>query len=133
MIYLDNGATTKVAEEVVKRMNEVMLDSYGNPSSLHSLGQEAHSLIEETRELVAKELNANAEEIIFTSGGSEANNLALNLLEKGDHFITSKIEHHSIEVTVKELEKKGIEVTLLKVDEEGNIDLDMLKNNIKKN
>jgi|APSaa5957512622_1039677.scaffolds.fasta_scaffold00014_28 cysteine desulfurase len=133
MIYLDNGATTQVATEVVKEMDEVMLNDYGNPSSLHSLGRKAKELIEEVREKIAKEINATADEIIFTSGGSEANNLALNVLESGDHLITTKIEHHSIEVTLKELEKKGIEVSQLNVDAEGVIDLEELKKSFKQN
>ncbi len=133
MIYLDNGATTQVDSSVVEIMKQVMIKGYGNPSSLHNLGREAHEKLDEVRELIAKEINATEEEIIFTSGGTEANNLALTVLEKGDHFITTKIEHASINEFAKILEKKEIEVSWLKVDAKGNINFEELKNSFKPN
>ncbi len=132
-VYLDNGATTKVDEQVVKEIQKVFLENYGNPSSLHQYGRKASELLDEARDLIANEINCSSDEIIFTSGGTESNNLVLNLLEKGDHFITTIIEHHSIHILSKELEKKGVEVTFLKVDKEGFVDLEQLKDSIKEN
>jgi len=129
-IYVDNAATTKVDENVVKKMNEVMLEIYGNPSSKHSFGLKSLKLIDESRETISKKLNCKVDEIIFTSGGTESNNLALNILEKGQHLITTEIEHPAIYEKALNLEKNGVEVTFLKVDSEGFINLDELKSSI---
>ena len=127
-VYLDNAATTKVDEDVVEAMQPFFTEKYGNPSSIHSLGEESRQAIEEVREIIAKSIDASPSEIIFTSGGTEANNLALKgVTNKGDHIITTKIEHDSVIKTCKWLESQGIKVTYLSVDEEGFIDLNELE------
>jgi cysteine desulfurase len=133
-VYLDNGATTKVADEVVEAMKPYFTEKYGNASSLHSFGTEAREAVEKSRKIIANYLGCDGSEIIFTSGGSESDNLAIKgVAEKGDHIITSKIEHPAVLNVCKFLEKNGVEVTYLKVDKEGLIDLNELKNSIKKN
>ena len=126
IIYLDNGATTKVDPEVVKVMNEYHTEKYGNPSSSHSPGQEAKIALEDARKSIAKTINARPEEIIFTSGGTESNNIAIKGVafsnkDKGDHIITTKIEHKCVLESSKWLEKQGFQVTYLNVDKEGFI------------
>jgi len=131
-IYFDNAATTKMDEEVVKAMLPYFTEKYGNASSQHLAGQEAKNSIEKARKLIAKSINAKPEEIIFTSGGTESNNLALkglffqNKKDKTgkDHFITTKIEHDCILNTCKWLEKQGAKVTYLDVDKEGFVNLE---------
>jgi len=118
-IYLDNAATTKVDKKVIEKIEQVFLENYGNPSSKHSFGQRARSLIDKTREIISKKINCDPSEIIFTSGGTESDNLALNILEKGDHLIISEIEHPAIFNKALDLEKSGVEVTYLKVDKDG--------------
>ncbi len=135
--YLDNGATTKVDQEVVKAMLPYMEETYGNASSLHKFGQDAKATLEESRETIAKAIKAQPEEIIFTSGGTESDNLALKGIafankDKGRHIITTKIEHHAVTKTCKFLENDGFKVTYLDVDKEGFIDLDQLKKAITK-
>ncbi len=135
LIYLDNGATTKVDDKVIKKMLPYFNEKFGNASSLHQKGQEARMALEESRRTVANAISAKPSEIIFTSGGSESNNLAIKgvAYEKGrGHIITSKIEHPCVLRTVEELEKKGFEATYIDVDSEGFIDLDQLKNSIRK-
>jgi len=132
-VYLDNGATTKVDEKVVKEMNNFFLNKYGNASSLHNKGREAKEALENSRKIIAKEINANKNEIVFTSGGTESNNLAIKgvaYLNKGKHIITTKIEHHSVHRTVEELEKEGFKASYLNVDKKGFVDLEELKNSI---
>jgi cysteine desulfurase len=126
-IYLDNGATTMVDPEVVKVMNKYNLEKYGNASSSHSLGQEAKIALEDSRRSIAKSINAKPEEIIFTSGGTESNNIALKSIaftnkDKGNHIITTKIEHKCVLKSCQWLETQGFEVTYLDVDKEGLID-----------
>jgi len=133
MVYLDNAATTKVYKEVIEEMNSALSEVYGNPSSIHEKGHEALQLMDDSRNVLAKEINCSPDEIIFTSCGTESNNLALNFLEKGDHLITTIIEHPCVYEKAKELESKGVEVTYLKVDNEGFVDLNELKSSIKKN
>lgn len=123
-IYLDNAATTPVDKRVLEAMLPYYSDVFGNPSSLYSYGQEAKKAIEEAREKVAKALGADAEEIYFTSGGSESDNWALKgvayaLKNKGNHIITTEIEHHAVLHTCRYLEKEGFKVTYLPVDEYG--------------
>lgn len=123
-IYLDYAATTPTDPEVVKAMSPYFTDKFGNPSSIHSFGQEGKAAIEEAREEIASLLNAKQEEIIFTSGGTESNNLALKGVayansSKGNHIITSSIEHHAVIEPCKFLEKNGFRVSYLAVDKEG--------------
>jgi cysteine desulfurase len=137
-IYLDNAATTKVDDEVVKAMLPYFSEKYGNASSQHIMGQEAKRAIEEARELVAKSIGAKQDEIIFTSGGTEANNFTLKGLffaykEQGkNHIITSKIEHDCILNTCKWLENMGAKITYLDVDSNGFIYPEQVKNAITK-
>src|SRR3989344_7000448 len=120
IIYMDNGATTKVDEQVVKTMNEYHLNKYGNASSMHLMGQEAKEALDKGREVIRKKLNAK--KIIFLSGGSESDNLAIKgvayAVGKG-HIITSKIEHPAVLRTCEALEKEGFEVSYLDVDDKG--------------
>ena len=125
MIYADNAATTKMSEAAVNRMFSVINENFGNPSSLYSLGQRAKEILESAREDVAKVINAQAKEIYFTSGGSEADNQAIISAAKiGEkkgkkHIISSAFEHHAVLHTLKKLEREGFEVTLLNVHENG--------------
>ena len=133
--YLDNGATTQVDKEVVKAMQPYFTETYGNASSLHTFGQEAKKALEKSRETIAKAINASPEEIIFTSGGTESDNLAIKGIayankEKGNHIITTKIEHHAVQNSCKALEKEGFKVTWLDVDKEGFVNLEQLKKEI---
>lgn len=133
-VYLDNNATTQIDKRVEKRIIS-FLKHYGNPSSQHSLGKEVRNMVETARKHVSKLINAEPEEIIFTSGGSEANNTVLKgvsdlLKARGNHIITSKIEHPSIIETCGYLEKQGFEVTYLSVNSDGLIDLNELESAI---
>lgn len=130
--YLDNSATTKVYPEVAELMNKIMLEDYGNPSSVHTKGVEAEKYVTEATKRIAKALKVNEKEIIFTSGGTESDNLALigaamAYKRAGNHIITSKIEHPAILNTVKFLESEGFNVDYLDVDEKGVVKLDDLK------
>ncbi len=125
MIYADNAATTKMSEAAVNTMVSLIGDTYGNPSSLYAFGQKAKEALEKAREEVAQAIGANPREILFTSGGSEADNQALisaaKLGEKNGkkHIISTAFEHHAILHTLKKLESEGFEVTLLPVHENG--------------
>lgn len=135
-IYLDNNATTKTDEEVVKAMLPYLLENYGNPSSIYKIGRDTRKAVEEAREKVAKALNCEVNEIYFTSGGSESDNTAIKGIahsykNKGNHIITSKIEHPAVLETCKELEKEGFEVSYIGVDENGIINLKELEASIK--
>ncbi len=135
-VYLDNNATTRMREEVLEAMLPYYKDIYGNASSVHEFGRVARRGIDDAREKVARLLGAaSPEEIIFTSGGTEADNFAVKgvahaLKSKGNHIITSSIEHQAVLNTCKFLEKEGYEVTYLKVDKDGVVDLDELKGSI---
>ncbi len=130
-IYLDNAATTPIDEAVLQEMTAVMRDHYGNPSSIHAHGRQVRTLIEKARKTIASLLKVSPAEIFFTSGGTEADNMAIRkgMLDTGiTHAISSPIEHHAVEHTLKELEKAGtIRLSLLKVDTQGNIDLQQLE------
>ena len=135
-IYFDNAATTKLDDEVLKEMLPYLKDNYGNPSSIYKLGREARKAIEDSREKIAKVLNCKANEIYFTAGGSESDNTAIKGIAKankkrGNHIITSKIEHPAVLETCKQLEKEGFEITYISVDEKGIVDLEELKKSIK--
>ncbi len=132
-IYADNAATTKMSEAAIEAMTDCMRNWYGNPSSLYTIGQRAKEKLEEAREEIAALINAEPREIIFTSGGSEADNQALltaaiNGKKKGKtHIISSAFEHHAILHTLNKLEQNGFEVTLLPVHENGIVRLDELE------
>ena len=131
-IYLDNAATTRTAQEVVDAMLPYFTESYGNPSSIYELGQRSKEAITNAREEIARVIGAKTEEIYFTGGGSEADNWAIKAAyeaykNKGNHIITTKIEHHAVLHTCQYLEKQGSRVTYLDVDENGLVDLDQLQ------
>ncbi|HHV78626.1 MAG TPA: cysteine desulfurase NifS [Firmicutes bacterium] len=139
-VYLDNAATTPVRPEVVEIMNLYMLEVYGNPSSVHWFGQEAKKGVEEARERVAVLIGAKPEEIVFTGGATEADNLAIKGVAEANmkegttkHIITSAIEHHAVLHTCQYLEKRGFEVTYLPVDRDGLVDPDDVRKAIKPN
>jgi len=134
-IYLDYAATTPVDPRVLETMKPYFLSKFGNASSLHKFGQEAKRALEDSREKIADLINAEPSEIIFTSGGTESDNLAIEEVvypnrEKGKHVITSKIEHPAILKTCEFIESDGFDVTYLNVDKTGLIDLKNLKKNI---
>ncbi len=130
-VYFDNSATTKPYDEVIEAVSKGMKEYFGNPSSLHKIGMNCEKRLNEAREYFASTIKCNKEEIYFTSGGSEGNNLILKgLLKPGHHFITTAFEHHSIISTCKQLEEKGVKVTYLDVDKEGFINLDDVRNAI---
>lgn len=131
-IYFDNAATTKLREEVVDVMSEVLRDNFGNPSSSHSYGRSSKSVIEQCRKDIAAHFNVSAGEIIFTSGGTEADNLALRSAARDlkiTHFITSKIEHHAVLHTLDQLKAEyDISISYVKLLNDGSIDLKHLEN-----
>ena len=136
LIYLDNAATTRTAPEVVEAMLPYFTEHYGNPSSVYSLAGESKKAVAKAREIIAGALGAAAEEIYFTAGGSEADNWALKAAaesykSKGNHIITTKIEHHAVLHTCEWLERNGFEVTYLNVDEQGRVRLEELKKAIR--
>lgn len=134
MVYLDNNATTPLDPSVQEKMSLFLREHYGNPSSLYPIGRAVKEIITEAREVIAKALGAIRTEIFFTGSGSEADNLAIRgILEafpEKDEFITSTIEHPAVIETARYLEKKGIKVSYVPVDQYGTIDLDFLKNAI---
>src|SRR5437588_10174353 len=117
-VYLDNNATTPVRLEVLEAMRPYFGEHFGNASSIHHHGQETRAAVERARESVANLLGCRPAEVVFTSGGTEADNLAIfGLVQPGDHVITSTIEHHAVLNSCKHLQEKGIEVTYIPVDE----------------
>lgn len=135
IIYMDNSATTPVKKEVLDAMLPYYTEKYGNPSSIYSIGQESKAAIIKARESVANIIGAKKDEIFFTSGGSEADNWAIKSValankDKGNHIITSKIEHHAVLHACQYLQKHGFEVTYLDVDKYGVVDLDQLRDSI---
>ena len=136
-VYVDNAATTRLSDTALKAMAPFMQDIYGNPSSLHHIGQEAKEHLEDARERVANCIGALPSEIYFTSGGSEADNQAIltaayNGAKKGKkHIISSKFEHHAVLHTLDKLKREGFEITLLDVYEEGIVRVEDLKNAIR--
>lgn len=135
MIYFDNSSTTKVGKPAIKKILYTMTEEYANPSSLHSLGFSAEKELLEARKIISKIINADEKEIFFTSGGTEANNLAvfgtfLANKKTDAHFITGKTEHPSVIEAFKRLEKNGKSVSYIDVDKNGYIDLEQLENSI---
>ena len=134
--YFDNAATTRTDDEVLKEMLPYFSQSYGNPSSIYKIGRENRKAVEEAREKVAKAINVEPNEIYFTAGGSESDNTAIRGIayaykQRGNHIITSKIEHPAVLETCKQLEKEGFEVSYIGVDEKGIVNLKKIKNSIK--
>src|SRR5216684_6455153 len=122
-VYLDNNATTPVLPEVFEAMRPFYLEQFGNASSIHHYGQHARAAVEKARTSVAALLNARPAEIVFTSGGTEADNMGIfGLVARGDHVITSLIEHHAVLNTCKRLEQMGCEVTYVSVNERSEVD-----------
>ncbi len=133
-IYLDNNATTPVLPEVLEAMLPYFLEQFGNASSIHHHGQETRSAVEDARESVAKLLGCSASEIVFTSGGTEGDNLAIaGLVEAGDHVISSSVEHHAVLHATKHLDELGCEVTILPVDGRGLVDPEDVKRALRAN
>lgn len=131
--YADYAATSPIHPDVVEEMTKVMHHIYGNPSSIHAYGREARKIIDEARNVIAKSIHANFNEIIFTSGGTEADNMALigtayANKDKGKHIITTAIEHHAVLHTCEFLEQNGFEVTYLPVDKTGRVSVEDVKN-----
>ena len=136
MIYFDNAATTKLDDEVLKEMMPYLTNMYGNASAIYELGRESRKAVEDAREKVAKALNCEVGEVYFTSCGSESDNTAIKGIakankEKGNHIITSKIEHPAVIETCEQLKKEGFEITYIGVDEKGIVDLEEIKRAIK--
>jgi cysteine desulfurase len=133
-VYLDNSATTPVLPEVLEAMQPYFGERFGNASSIHHHGQETRAAVEGARESVAALLGCRAAEVVFTSGGTEADNLAIfGLVSEGDHVITSTIEHHAVLNACKHLESDGCEVTYLPVDGRGRIDPDDVRRALRPN
>jgi len=135
-IYLDHSATTKLKKEVLDTILPFLTEQYGNPSTIYTLGREAKKAIDSAREQVAKAINAQPNEIYFTSSGTESDNWAIKGVayankQKGKHIITSNIEHHAVLHTCEFLEKEGLEITYVPVDNEGILDLEQLKKAIR--
>jgi len=134
-IYLDNAATTPMDPKVIEEVSKHFRETYGNSSSLHSVGQKAGQLLNKSREMIASLINAKRDDIFFTSSGTEADNIAIfgvasKNKERGNHIITTSIEHHAVENPYKELEKRGFEVSFLPVDKYGLINVKDLENAI---
>ncbi|MCY8549638.1 Cysteine desulfurase IscS [Bacillus licheniformis] len=131
-IYLDHAATSPTDPRVVEKMLPYLTENFGNPSSIHSFGRESRKWLDGTRELIAREIGAHPNEIVFTSGGTEADNMAilgsaLAREKQGRHIITTKIEHHAVLHTCNRLEEMGFDVTYLDVDESGRISAERVK------
>lgn len=136
LVYLDNAATTQLHPDVWKEMTPYFTEFYGNPSSIYRFAQTSSQAVENAREEIAAMIGAKPSEIYFTGGGSESDNWALKIIaetyrSKGNHIITSSIEHHAVLHTCQYLEKQGFDVTYLSVNEQGIIDLDQLKQSIR--
>ena len=134
-VYLDHAATTGVDRDVLEKMTPYFSDTFGNPNSLHSFGREAEKAVTSSRDAIAKLLGCKPNELYFTSGGTEADNWAIKGIytaykHKGNHIITTKIEHKAVLASCQRLQKDGAEITYLDVDKYGTVDLEQLKNSI---
>jgi cysteine desulfurase len=133
-IYMDANATTPLLPEVLDAMRPWLLESFGNASSIHQHGQQARAAVEHARESVARLLNCRESEIVFTSGGTESDNMALfGLVQPGDHVITSSIEHHAVLHAAERLRDRGLEVTFLPVHSSGAVDPDEVRRSLRPN
>jgi cysteine desulfurase len=135
-VYLDSNATTPLRPEVISAMTRVFTEDFGNPSSIHWYGQQAKTIMDDARREVAKLVNADTSEVVFVSGGTEADNLAVRGIvesqkNRGAHIITSKIEHSAVLHTCKDLERQGYQVTWLPVSEQGVVDPDDVRRAIR--
>lgn len=131
-IYIDHAATSPMHPKVIEKMTEAMNDTFGNPSSIHHFGRSARHIIDEAREVLANSIGCTANEIIFTGGGTEADNLAIfgvaeAYKQNGNHIITTEVEHQAVLHACKQLEKQGFEVTYLPVDKEGRVSVENIK------
>lgn len=131
-IYLDHAATSPIHPTVLEKIVPIMRDTFGNPSSIHAFGRESRRLLDESREVIARAINASSKEIVFTSGGTEADNMAIigtamANQHKGKHIITTSVEHHASLHACQYLESQGFDVTYLPVDEEGTVKLEEVK------
>ena len=136
MIYLDNAASTRVREEVLETVNDILLNDYANPDAAHEFGIQAAKRIKKSRQIIADALSVSIKEVYFTSGGSEGNNIIIQGIingnpRQGKHLITTKIEHPSVFEIFKEYERNGFEVTYLNVDSDGRVKLDELTDSIR--
>ena len=136
MIYLDYAANTPVDKRVLEKYNEITLKYFGNPNSLHKLGIEAKKEIDNSSEIIANYFNTKKENIIYTSGSSESNNLVIKGIadryqNKGKHIIISEIEHSSVIAPCNYLSSKGFDITVISLDKNGNIDLEQLKKSLR--
>ena len=136
MIYLDNAASTRVREEVLETVNDILLNDYANPDAAHEFGIQAAKRIKKSRQIIADALSVSTKEVYFTSGGSEGNNIIIQGVingnpRQGKHLITTKIEHPSVFEIFKEYERNGFEVTYLNVDSDGMVKLDELTDSIR--
>ena len=134
-VYLDNSSTTRPLPEVIAEMEKALNENYGNPSSLHNKGLQAERYLKKARNLIAEKLGVSNKEIIFTSGGTESNNLAIkgtvsNYQNRGNHIITGGIEHASVYNVFKNLENSGFKVTYLSVDKTGLYNLGQLEKSL---
>ena len=136
MIYLDNAASTRVREEVLETVNDILLNDYANPDAAHEFGIQVAKRIKKSRQIIADALSVSIKEVYFTSGGSEGNNIIIQGIingnpRQGKHLITTKIEHPSVFEIFKEYERNGFEVTYLNVDSDGRVKLDELTDSIR--
>ncbi|MCL0329904.1 cysteine desulfurase family protein [Apilactobacillus xinyiensis] len=134
-VYLDNAATTPISDNVLQDMYDKFKNNFGNASTLYSFGRDSHTILENSRQVIANSINANADEIVFTSGGTESDNTAIIQVAKarknlGNHIITTAIEHEAVLKPLEYLKNNGFEVTYLPVDKNGNISLEDLKNSL---
>ena len=132
MIYLDNAASTKIREEVLEAVKDILLNEYANPDAAHEFGLQAGKRIKSSRQIIADALNVSAKDVYFTSGGSEGNNIIIQGIingnpRQGKHLVTTKIEHPSVYEIFKEYERNGFEVTYLNVDSDGMVKLEELE------
>ncbi len=137
-VYFDNAATTRPFDEVIEQLSKFLSQTYGNPSSLHRLGVEAERIVKEAKEIIAKKLGSNADEIYFTSGGTEANNLALigcafAHQKRGKRIVSTPVEHPSVISTLEYLERNGFEIQYVPVDAEGNLDFEQFEKLVDQN
>ncbi|WAM37347.1 cysteine desulfurase family protein [Caldicellulosiruptor acetigenus] len=137
-VYFDNAATTRPFDEVIEQLSKFLSQTYGNPSSLHRLGVEAERIVKEAKEIIAKKLGSSSDEIYFTSGGTEANNLALigcafAHQKRGKRIVSTPVEHPSVISTLEYLERNGFEIQYVPVDAEGNVDFDQFEKLVDQN